>query len=55
MKNIKKILVAIDRSAMAEEALKRAISIAKEKKCTASSDTCDRAILYRIPVYSIYR
>lgn len=31
MKNIKKILVAIDRSAMAEEALKRAISIAKEK------------------------
>jgi nucleotide-binding universal stress UspA family protein len=32
MKNIKKILVAIDRSAMAEEALKRAISIAKEKE-----------------------
>lgn len=31
MKNIKKILVAIDRSAMAEEALKRAISMAKEK------------------------
>lgn len=32
MKDIKKILVAIDRSAMAEEALKRAISIAKEKE-----------------------
>lgn len=32
MKNIKKILVAIDRSGMAEEALKRAISIAKEKE-----------------------
>lgn len=32
MKNIMKILVAIDRSAMAEEALKRAISIAKEKE-----------------------
>jgi len=31
MENIKKILVAIDRSAMAEEALKRAISIAKGK------------------------
>lgn len=30
MQNIKKILVAIDRSAMAEEALKRAIFIAKE-------------------------
>lgn len=31
MKKINQILVAIDRSAMAEEALKRAISIAKEK------------------------
>ena len=31
MKNLKKILVAIDRSTMAEEALKRAISMAKEK------------------------
>ena len=31
MKKIDRILVAIDRSAMAEEALKRAISIAKEK------------------------
>jgi nucleotide-binding universal stress UspA family protein len=32
MKNVNRILVAIDRSAMAEEALKRAISIAKEKE-----------------------
>ena len=31
MKEVKQILVAIDRSAMAEEALKRAISIAKKK------------------------
>jgi len=31
MKKVNQILVAIDRSAMAEEALKRAISIAKEK------------------------
>jgi len=31
MKKINQILVAIDRSAMAAEALKRAISIAKEK------------------------
>ena len=32
MNNVNRILVAIDRSAMAEEALKRAISIAKEKE-----------------------
>lgn len=32
MKEVNRILVAIDRSAMAEEALKRAISIAKEKE-----------------------
>lgn len=32
MKKVNRILVAIDRSAMAEEALKRAISIAKEKE-----------------------
>jgi nucleotide-binding universal stress UspA family protein len=31
MKEVKQILIAIDRSAMAEEALKRAISIAKKK------------------------
>ena len=32
MKEVNRILVAIDRSAMAEEALKRAVSIAKEKE-----------------------
>ncbi len=32
MKQVKQILVAIDRSAMAEEALKRAISVAKKKE-----------------------
>jgi nucleotide-binding universal stress UspA family protein len=32
MKKVNRILVAIDRSAMAEEALKRAVSIAKEKE-----------------------
>ena len=31
MKQVKQILVAVDRSAMAEEALKRAISVAKKK------------------------
>ena len=34
MEKVNQILVAIDRSAMAEEALKRAISIAKEKGFT---------------------
>jgi len=51
MKQVKNIMVAIDMSPMGDEALTRAISVAKKERCPAERTTYHRTSFYGITVF----